>query len=357
MMRMILVALALASLSALAACDDGDGGGGSAGGSGGSIGGGGGGGGGEGGTGGAQGGSGGGQGGTGGQVSVPPQVHVTLFTHIEDNTPGGTIPSAPSRIAYLELRGKLIEMAELARSYDLPWTLQPDWKFLLAALEYEDAATMASTGNKNLFVYLRDDLGVAIDPHSHEHSGYNYTDVAHLLGLLGVGGSTVIGGHIWDPALPEFSDWDRFRGPQSGLTYPEATWRGDILTGAGTPNHFNDPIVSGVWRPLDRDNYFTDDPAGNIVTIGHFHEAMTGVQELVDAYANGTVSPTCMLTASWNLTPATLRDPAGLVEIESTVLVPLAALRDAGSVRVTDFTTLVGAWQTEYRADPCIYQP
>src|SRR6185295_16488956 len=134
----------------------------------------------------------------------------------------------------------------------------------------EDAATMASTGGVNFLRHLRDSLGVAIDPHSHEGGGYNYTDVAHLLDSLGVGGSTVIGGHIFHPSLPQFSAWDRFRQPVRGLKYPNALWRGDILMGSGTPNHVSDPIVSGVWRPKSRDNYFDDDPAGNIACVGAF---------------------------------------------------------------------------------------
>ena len=35
------------------------------------------------------------------------------------------------------------EMAELARRYELTWVLQPDWKYLEAALLYEDATTTA----------------------------------------------------------------------------------------------------------------------------------------------------------------------------------------------------------------------
>ena len=31
---------------------------------------------------------------------------------------------------------------------------------------------------KNLLRFLKEDRGVVIDPHSHEHRGYNYTDVA-----------------------------------------------------------------------------------------------------------------------------------------------------------------------------------
>ena len=134
---------------------------------------------------------------------VPP-VHVVVFTHVEDNTPAGMLGSAQSRQNYLIHRSNLIAMATLAESSGVQWTLQPDWKLLEAALQYEDAALRATTNGKNFLRYLKEDRGAVIDPHSHENGGYNYTDVAHLLDSLGVGATTVIGGHIWDPSLPQF---------------------------------------------------------------------------------------------------------------------------------------------------------
>ncbi|MCX5745939.1 MAG: hypothetical protein NT062_25965 [Proteobacteria bacterium] len=285
------------------------------------------------------------------------QVHVVLFTHIEDSAPAGTLGSDQSRTVYLGLRAKMIEMAERSAAHDLRWVLQPDWKWLEAARLYEDSTTTATTGGKNVLRYLHEDLRVTIDPHSHENGGYNYADVAYLLGELGVGGSTVIGGHIWDPSLPQFQQWDRFRAPIAGEKYPSATWRGDLLIGAGTPNHVNDPLVSGVWRPQDRDHYFVDDPDGNIVAVGAWNDHVAGVEELVAAYTSGAVAPDRMLTASWNITPSELTAAGGVDSIESSVLVPLAALRDDGRVVVTDFQTLVAAWQADVGGAAFLYQP
>lgn len=285
------------------------------------------------------------------------RVHVVLFTHIEDNTPGGMIGSAQSKMGYLALRGKLIEVAQRAKSHALQWVLQPDWKILEAALVYEDATTTADTGGKNFLAYLRDELGVVVDPHSHENGGYNYTDVAHLLELLGVGGSTVIGGHIWDPSLTQFQEWDRFRVAVAGEHYPGASWRGDLLIGAGTPNHVNDPLVSGVWRPQDRDHFFTHDPAGNIVAVGAWHDEVAGVEELVSLYASGTVAPDVLLTASWNIQPTDITATNGVDQIDASVFVPIAKMRDEGTVVVTDFTTLVAGWKTTFGAKPGPYAP
>ena len=277
--------------------------------------------------------------------TTPEPVHVVLFTHVEDAMPTGRVGTTENRASYDDLRGRLIDLATHAREIDLPWVLQPDWKLLEAALAYDDG----------LFLEL-DGLGATIDPHSHENGGYNYTDVAYLLEQLGVGGSTVIGGHIWDPSLPQFQEWDRFRGEVTGMKYPQATWRGDILIGAGTPNHVNDPLVSGVWRPRDRDHYFEDDPAGNIYSIGAWHDEVDGVRELVELSASGAL-PDAFLTAAWNISPSMLMGPGGVASVAETVLAPIAAMRDEGTVVVSNFTSLVDTWRTERDGTAYLYQP
>ncbi len=176
-------------------------------------------------------------------LSQVPPVYVVLFTHIEDNTPAGTLGTPQSRQQYMLYRTRLIELANLARTYNIPWSLQPDWKFLLAAVLYEDSTITPSTNNKNLLRYLKEDLGAILDPHSHENGGYNYTDVAHLLDSLGVGSTGVIGGHIWDPSLPQFQGWDRFRVSVSGE-------RGSVGELAGKYSH-------GEWnaKSCERSDY------------------------------------------------------------------------------------------------------
>ncbi|MBK8233448.1 MAG: hypothetical protein IPK72_23445 [Candidatus Eisenbacteria bacterium] len=288
--------------------------------------------------------------------SVPP-VYDVLFTHIEDNTPSGPLGSPQSRQNYLVHRNALLAMGTLAQSYEVPWSLQPDWKILRAALLYEDSAMTANTGGKNFLRFLREDLGVVIDPHSHENGGYNYTDVAHLLDSLGVGGTTVIGGHIWDPALPQFQEWDRYRVPVAGLQFPWAEWRGDVLMGSGTPGHVNDPLVSGVWRPRDRDHYFEDEETGNIVAVGQWRGLLSGASELHQLYVDGTVPQALMLTCSEHINPSKLIAPGGLAALEDTLIAPLAALRAEGIVELTDFTSLIDTWRTNFGSVGFVYDP
>jgi hypothetical protein len=283
-------------------------------------------------------------------------VRVVLFTHIEDNTPGGVLGTAMNRTSYVNIRSALLQMAALTKQNGVQWTLQPDWKILLAALEYEDTTMRANTAGLNFLRFLRDSMGVVIDPHSHEGGGYNYTDVAHLLDSLTVGGSTVVGGHVWDPSLPQFSGWDRFRVPVNGLRYPSAVWRGDILMGSGTPNHVNDPIVSGVWQPKDRNNYFIDDPAANIAVVGAWKGDIGTIAELTALYRAHTAPSTCMLTASIHVNPATITAPGGFAQIESMVLQPLARMRDSAQVKLTSFRGLIRDWRDSFGARACLYR-
>lgn len=286
-----------------------------------------------------------------------PKVYVVVFTHIEDNTPSATVGSDEARIQYLQLRSRLITTANLFKDKNVPWVFQPDWKLLLAALAYEDTGVKATTANKNVFKYLKENLNVIIDPHSHEKQGYNYTDVAHLLDSLEVGATKVIGGHVWDPSIPQFQQWDRFRVPVRGTKYPWATWRGDILMGSGTPNHVNDPKISGVWRPKNRNQYFVDDPAGNIVSIGQYKGDIPTIAELVSLYATRKVPANRMLTSSYHLKPSTISAANGMKVIEDSVITPLLSLRSAGKIKITDFTTLVSDWKTLYGSTAYVYDP
>ncbi len=290
-------------------------------------------------------------------VTQQPPVGVVLFTHIEDNTPRAELDMPEARVQYKEVRDGIIAFAKKLAQYGLSWSLQPDWKFLLAALRFETDLLSPATNGKPVLTWLREDMGMSVDAHSHEKQGYNYTDVAHLLDSLGAGGSTVIGGHVWDPSLPEFQNWDRFRAPVPGSMYPWASWRGDILMGSGTPGHVNDPVVSGIWRPADRWHYFDDDPQANITCVGQYTGDMEGVRELVRLRRGGAVRADSILTASLHITPSQLLLPAERRLLEDSILIPLARMRNLGDIQVTDFTSLVEEWYESYDGAPSVFRP
>jgi len=126
--------------------------------------------------------------------------------------------------------------------------------------------------------------------------------------------------------------------------------------GAGTPNHVNDPIVSGVWRPKDRNNFFTDDPLGNITSVGVFKGNVDGILELNALSKAGTIASTCMKTTLIHLLPANLTSTSGLASLESTYVAPIAALGSSQAL-TTDFTSLVNTWRSSFGGSGCTYIP
>jgi hypothetical protein len=102
---------------------------------------------------------------------------------------------------------------------------------------------------------------------------------------------------------------------------------------------------------------FTDDRSANIVAVGQWHNDVTGVQELVDLHAHGTLPATAMLTASWNIPPSQITAASGPQTIEQTVFLPLRTMENAGTVRLTDFTTLVNVWRTQFGVKAHLYEP
>ena len=126
--------------------------------------------------------------------------------------------------------------------------------------------------------------------------------------------------------------------------------------GSGTPNHTNDPIVSGVWRPKEPWSDFEDDPAGNIACVGAFKSDIAGITELAGRYQSGQAESTCMQTSTYHITPSTIGSPSAMAALERDVLTPLASLRSAGQVEVTDFTSLVATWHTRFNAKACVYR-
>jgi len=132
-------------------------------------------------------------------------------------------------------------------------------------------------------------------------------------------------------------------------------WRGTTLMGAGTPGHVNDPTVTGIWRPRDPANFFVDDPAGNISSIGAYRHDIAGLSALRSLALAGTIDGSCILTSTFHVKPSMIDSAATLMTLETDVLQPLGALRDAGQVVITDFTRLIATWNVEYASKACIY--
>src|SRR3990170_5765608 len=201
----------------------------------------------------------------GASASLPP-LHLTIVSHNEE--PLGGRPDYTADLAYyLQNRDLVKLLAETIASRGATYNFQSDWNYLKAVAMYDVGTVTTNTAGKNIVRWMREDLGVEVDPHAHE-TQYNYADVAYLIGQLGVSPSNNVGGFLYDPP-DNAQGWEQHANGISGSVYPSYFWRADNLWGAATYQHLgNDDKSSGIWRPKDRYNFYVDDPNQRLLYIG-----------------------------------------------------------------------------------------
>lgn len=279
-------------------------------------------------------------------------VLVAVAVHSEDPYHPETPDFLADPEAYRRFRTGLLEFAAEMQDRGLAWQFESDYNFLNGVLEYEvnhpDPALLAETGGQNVVAWLSTQRGVAMDPHSHENDGYNYADIAYLLTLVGVQPTGVVGGHIYDPAEPTYQDWPRFLGPLRGNRHPEYSWQATMLMGAGTPQHVDDPLATGMWRPASPDDYFTDSPATPLVAFGAWDNQVGHVEELARWVQGGLLGADHAWTATLVLPHHSLTRPGYLRDVVAPQLDTLQRLRDQGLVQVVQFEQALATWRTRY---------
>jgi hypothetical protein len=280
------------------------------------------------------------------------KVYVVLFMHNEDNV-FGNINDPESLSIYLRHRQGLVEMSQYLHDYSVPFAWQSDWKYLEAILKFETPELKSETNGKNLARWMKEDMNISVDAHSHENFGYNYADVACLIDSLGVSPPDIIGGHIWDPYNNRYAHWERFRKPLRGNQFPHYIWNGSVLIGSGTPGHTYDPEPSGIWRPFNKYNYWQNDPQGSVLCVGQYTGDVEGVRELVRLYKTVKVSEDSILTCTIH-TPQGF--PLGFMDdFRSNLVEPLLAMQERGEIKIVDFVELVKIWEYEYKGKTHLY--
>jgi hypothetical protein len=290
-----------------------------------------------------------------GGALAAPVLHLAIATHSEDQ------PNySANKALYTSNRNALIAFARLMAERGLPWNWQCDWSFLNAAYTNEvfapDPRLLAATSNTNIVAWLRYVMGVETDPHSHENGGYNYADVAYLFTRMGVEPSGVVGGHIYDPAYAGYANWPKFLGAGlRGQRYTNYVWRPRLLMGGGTPNHIADPVATGIWLPACTNDYLGHSPTGAIAAWGMWGEDR--FPELLDIIASNALPTNRMWTAGFTFGQGQLSTGSGYL---TNVLIPMidmiAALRDAGRIRVVQYEEGMNIWTNEFGAVGTNYQ-
>ncbi|MFO1441226.1 MAG: cadherin repeat domain-containing protein [Verrucomicrobiaceae bacterium] len=298
-----------------------------------------------------------------------PQVYFSIAVHSEEPGLGSAaVPATPnfstvSKVTYVQWRDAILTFAQLCATRNLPWSFQSDWNFLEGVRRYEtptgaayDASLMTNTAGKNVVRYLNENLSVTLDPHSHENSGYNYADVAWLLMQLGVTPTGVVGGHVYTGT--GYQEWPKFVEDPLGLLCEKYSatgyrWKPVVMMGGGTASHADDPHSSGIWRPShtagttisSKEQYFTDDPAGQIAAIGHWDQDLHANDQFLRKLENGIIPHGGKLwTLSHVFNHRDMVQPGFLTSIMPAKLDTIRRWRDAGRVTVAQYASVHAAW-------------
>ena len=243
------------------------------------------------------------------EVRAPsePIIYVNIVSHNEDTLHPKYPDYSQDEATFTRESKQVLAFADMLEAHGAKYNFQTDWNFLLGMQKYDN-------GKSNLLTDLIK-LGMEVDPHSHEHLGFNYADVAYLISTLGVTPSNNAGGFLASPA--EVSKLDFLSAPITGERY-DYTWSPVVAWGSGTNNHIDEESLwqSGVWRPVDAEHFDEHDPNGPLAVIGHYSSNWEGLDALLEKQANGELEDGHMYTVSimnnqWEL------DEAYIAEFEA----------------------------------------
>ncbi|MBX7207907.1 MAG: thrombospondin type 3 repeat-containing protein [Verrucomicrobiaceae bacterium] len=319
------------------------------------------------------------------------QVRFALTVHSEVAGGGSNgIPVTPNftspgttKVTYLKWREALINFAKQCEARSLPWQFQTDYNFLEGVRRFEvfggsgfDATIMngtfsdsslsaytstgttftTNTSGKNVIKYLHENLGVNLDPHSHEsNANYNYADVAWLIDVgCDTDATGVVGGHVYVTTSVNYQDWPKFiedrdgNGVNDGLlaaSHAGYRWKPHLLMGGGGSSHKDDPHVSGLWRPQDANNYLVDSPSGQIAAIGHWEQDFFEIDRLLRSLEDNSLPHNGMLwTCGRVMNHRDFVQTGYLTTTAPAILDTIQKWRAAGRFQVKKFEDIYSEW-------------
>lgn len=294
-----------------------------------------------------------------------PSIYFIIAVHSEEPSVAQNTPnfSTQAETNYAAWRAAILWFGNTCSNRGLPWCFQSDWNFLEGMKKYETTNGGLSFNTNYLFNgkttlrYLRENLQVELDPHSHESSNYNYADVAYLTDLLG--GATpagVVGGHVYTNT--GYQDWPKFTRTTNGLQgsrYTNYFWRPYLLMGGGTASHQADPHAAGLWRPAGTNAYLVHATNGSIAAIGTWEQDLRETDRLIGMLEDGTLAHSNRL---WTLGLVfNHRDMFG--DYTNKIIAQLETIRrwrDAGRFVVTNFESVYRVWtNAPFNAAPSLY--
>ena len=281
-----------------------------------------------------------------------PTLYVTVILHNEDGLAQGRPDYTADRSYYLQNRQLVKLLAETVIGKGATFNFQSDWNYLLAVAIFDSGEVTNNTAGKNIVRWMHEDLGVEIDPHSHENGGYNYADVAYLIEQLGVIPTKTVGGFLYyPPDNPQ--GWEKHINGLWGEKYPTYFWRADILWGASGDSHQHDDKSSGIWRPKDRYNFYEHNPNQRLIYIGGCLNNTSGVTKLLDDISSGKAPKDGFYTATIMMIQDFM-DELSIAELGD-FIDSLKPYVDEGRVCWATLSEMADLWKTEYGAQPFQY--
>lgn len=280
-----------------------------------------------------------------------PTIYVSIVTHSEDTQSPGTPNFSTDESATISERDGVAKFAAMIAEHGATYDWQSDWNFLLGLQKYDEGSSL--TNNKTLPKYLVEDLGMSADPHSHQHNGYNYADVAYLLQSLGVTPSGIVGGFIAAPASQ--SEYIELSQTLTGSKYPTYSWTPTALWGGGTGLHINETgqWVSGIWIPKSAEDFFTPASSGTPV-IGRYDGDFNGLDALLAKQAAGDLEAGNMYTITITTNQSILSDD--YIAAFEDQLATYADEAAAGKIIWTTLPNALNIWKTQYDSKPTILE-
>lgn len=289
-----------------------------------------------------------------------PKLYINLVSHNEENY---TYLSNPP--SFYIVRPKIIQMAQLAAVKGAKWHLGSDHIMLRAVIKYDTGTIQMNTGGQNVLKYISSAYmnNVECDPHAHE-STYNNADVAKLHDSLGINPGTVMSGFLYNQ-LQGGHDWQDYQNPTAGVVFPNYTWAPEILWGAASPGHTNDPVDYGMWKPQSMTSFFTHQPSNHLINYGQgckiqVHDTtnittvMNEIRYIVNAIQSGSAPANGFYCTSIFFREGDLVVP-GFINVKMDDLIDsINVLVSQNKVEWKFIPEVVTTWKNTYNSQPFI---
>lgn len=280
-------------------------------------------------------------------------IYLNIVSHNEENQPD-TVWSY-----YALKRPHIINVINIINSKNAKLNFQSDWKYLRGVLKFDTGSVVLNTNGKNILRWMTEDMGIEADPHAHE-THHNYADVAYLHLLNGVTPSLNIGGFLYDTII-NGNNWENMQDSIRGRNYPNYWWKPEVLWGSGTPNHLNDILFCGIWKPHSMANFWSHDSTKRLILIGkgcslplrdtsNITTIMNGLRNLIRALELNLIIDTGMVTASIFVGQGTFSN--SLTAKISALIDSIAPYVASGKIIWSNLTNTKNIWKANYSRKP-----